>query len=277
MGPGDQHLRSSGGPANLHHVDLDVHSLHQLLAGDLLAGHQKRLGGLGPCADAQRDVSVSRVQPGDHAGENLMLLGVELLVHHASLGLPKALNDHLLTVTGGNAAKVRVVHGDVDHVANFVFGGKLFGLLQGHFVEGVHVVFLVHHVFLDKHLKRPALHIHVHDHVIHLILAIPFIGGDQRLDNFLQHKGLGDVPLLFNHLKRGENLIAIHADELLLLLASHCLYSFYDMIRLLRPFYLAAKNPRARRRRFFRRTPPAGAPTRCPPYQRSSHCRRCAR
>ena len=136
MGPGDQHLRSAGGSADLHHVHLDVHPFHQLFAGDLFARHQQCLGGFGTGADAQGDVAVPRVDSGDHAGKNLMLLGVKLLINHAALGFAQTLNDDLLAVARGDAAKVRVVHGDVNYVADFILGGNLLASSKGTSLKG---------------------------------------------------------------------------------------------------------------------------------------------
>ena len=81
-----------------------------------------------------------------------MLLGVELVIHHAALRFPEALDNDLLAVAGSDAAKLRVVHRDVHHVADLVFGGNGLGLLNGDLVEGVHIVLLRHHVLLHVHL-----------------------------------------------------------------------------------------------------------------------------
>ena len=149
-----------------------------------------------------------------------MLLGVELVVDHAALGLPQALDDDLLAVAGGDAAKLRVVHGDIDDIADLVLGGNGLGLRQGHLVEGVHIVLFVHHVFLDEHLQRLAGLVHVHDDVLHAVV-VPLIGGDNGLNDLFHHKGLGNAPLLFQQSQGGEDLRGIHACGFFLLFASH--------------------------------------------------------
>ena len=82
-----------------------------------------------------------------------MLLGVELVIHHAPLRFPQALDDDLLAVAGGDAAELRVVHGDVHHVAHLVFGGDGLGVLNGDLVEGIHIVLFLHHILLNIHFQ----------------------------------------------------------------------------------------------------------------------------
>ena len=124
MGPGNEDLGAAGGAADLHHIHLHVLALHQFLARDLLAGEQQGLGGLAAGADPQGHGAGAGVDPGHHAGEDLVLLGVELVIDHAPLGLPEALDNDLLAVAGGDAAELRVVHRDVHHVADLVPGGN---------------------------------------------------------------------------------------------------------------------------------------------------------
>ena len=220
MGTGDEHLGTAGGPADLHHVHLHVHALGQLLAGHLLAGHEQSLRGLAAGADAQRDVAVAGIDAGDHTGEDLMLLGVELVVHHAALGLPQALDDDLLAVAGGDAAELHRVHGEVDDVSHLIAGGDVLGLLHQDLIGGVHIVLLGHHVLLHEHLHGVAHLVHVHDHVLHAVV-IPLVGGGQGLDDLIEHEGLGDAPLLLQQFQGGEDLRGVEADGLLLLFAFH--------------------------------------------------------
>ena len=129
MGPGDQYLGPSGGAAHIHHVDLDVHPLLHHLSGDLLPSHQQGFRGFGAGADTQGDIAVSRIYPGDNTGEDLVLFGIELVIYHAPLGLPQALDDHLLAVSGGNPAKLHLIDWDIHHVADLILGGQGLGLL----------------------------------------------------------------------------------------------------------------------------------------------------
>ena len=149
-----------------------------------------------------------------------MLLGVELVVHHAPLSLPQALDDDLLAVAGGDAAELHRVHGDIHDVAHLILGGELLGLLDGHLVGGVHVVLFLHHVLLDEHLQVLMLLIHIHDDVLH-VRVVPLVGGGQGLHDLLHHEGLGDAPLLLQQSQCREDLRGIEAYGLLLLFAFH--------------------------------------------------------
>ena len=227
MGPGDQHLGPPGGVAHVHHVDLDVHALLQRLAGDLLPGQQQRLGGLRAGADAEGGRAVPGVDAGDHAGEDLVLLGVEFVVDLAPLGLPEALDDDLLAVSGGDAAEFHFVHRDVHHVADLIPGGEGLGLLQGHLVEGVHIVLLVHHGLADEHAQLLVLLVRLHDDVfLFHVLVVPLVGGGDGLDDLLQHSLLGNAPFLLQQFQGGEDFPGVHAGGFFLLLASHlCRFS----------------------------------------------------
>ena len=138
-----------------------------------------------------------------------MLLGVELIIHLAPLGLPQALDDDLLAVACCDAAELHRVHRDVHDVAHLVLGGEPLGLLNGHLVGGVHVVLFLHHVFLDEHLQVLVCLVHTHDDVLHI------------LDNLLHHEGLGDAPLLLQQSQCREAFRGIEAYGLLLLFAFH--------------------------------------------------------
>ena len=93
-------------------------ALHQFLAGDLLAGEQQGLSGLRAGADPQGHGVGAGGDPGHHAGEDLVLLGVELLVDHAALRLADALNDDLLGSLRRDAAELLGLDRDADHVAD---------------------------------------------------------------------------------------------------------------------------------------------------------------
>ena len=226
MGPGHHHLGTPGGAADLHQVNLHQLPLGKLLAGDLLVDAHKALGGLAAGADTQVN-GAPGVDAVDGAGEDLVLLGAPLVIDHAVLRLPQALDNDLLAVAGSDAAKLRVVHGDVHHVADLVSGGNGLGLLNGDLVEGVHIVLLRHHVLLHVHLQPLMFLIHVHNDVFH-VLVVPLVGGGDSLDDLIHHEGLGDAPFLFQHSQSCEDLRDVHTRGFLhLFLAFHCDSPFY--------------------------------------------------
>ena len=219
MGAGDQHLRAAGGTADLHQIHLDHLAFTQLLAGNLLVHGQHRLGGLGAGADAQAHIARPGVDAADGAGEDLVLLAVELIVDHAVLGLAQTLNDDLLAVAGGDTAELHALHGDVDDAAQLVLGGQPLGLLQRDLGAGV--LHLLHDLLLDEHLQILLLLVHVHDDVLHA-LVIPLIGGGQRLNDLAHHKALGNTAFLFQHRQRGEDLITFHVVSPSFIVRSLC-------------------------------------------------------
>ena len=90
----------------------------QLLAADALRRGEHCLGIVGVGADLQKRAAGARVDLIDDAGEDLMLLGVELLVDHAALRLSDALNDDLLGSLRRDAAELLGLDRDADHVAD---------------------------------------------------------------------------------------------------------------------------------------------------------------
>ena len=59
---------------------------------------------------------------GQRAGEDLMLFAAPLVIDHAVLGLPQALDDDLLAVAGGDAAELHGLHGEIHHAAQLILG-----------------------------------------------------------------------------------------------------------------------------------------------------------
>ena len=182
-------------------------AFHQLLALDLLTGGQHGLRGLRTRADAQGDAAAAGVDAADLAGENLVLLGVELIVDHAPLRFPQALDDHLLAVSGGDASEFHVVHGDVYQTADI--GPAVFEqrVLQRNLCAGP--LHLRHNLLLYVHAQILPRLIHVHNHVFHALVVL-FIGGGQGLDDLIHHKGGRDAPFLFQKVQGGKNFITFH-------------------------------------------------------------------
>ena len=207
MGAGDKDLRAAGRAAHLDEVDLHALTLGQRLAGHLLVERQERLGRLAPRADAQADGVAARVDAGDDAGENLVLLRVELVIDHAVLRLAQALDDDLLAVAGGDAAELHVLHGEVHHAADLVARGNLARVGEGDLGAGV--LDLLDDLLLHIHLQVALLLVDVHDHVLHA-LVVALIGGNERLNDLAHHKIAGNAALLLQKVQSGENFITFH-------------------------------------------------------------------
>ena len=118
MRPADEHLRAARAVAHLDHVDLDAVALMQHLAADALRRGEHGLSIVRVGADLQKRAAGARVDLIDDAGEDLVLLGVELLVDHAALRLADALNDDLLGSLRRDAAELLGLDRDADHVAD---------------------------------------------------------------------------------------------------------------------------------------------------------------
>ncbi len=220
MGPGNEDLGPLVGPADLHHIDLEAHSLHVALSPDLLAGGEEGLGGLGARADAQAGPAGAGVNAGNHTGEQLMLFGAELIINHAPLGLTHPLNNHLPGGLGGNAAKVAGLDFHPHHVPQTGGGELLPGFLQAHF--GVRVVHHLHDVLPNEHPHRAQLLVGVHGDVVPGPLVVLFVGGNQRLGDLFDHILLGNPLLLLNEADGGKKFRTVQLVALLRLCVSFC-------------------------------------------------------
>ena len=204
MGAGDEDLGALGGLADLHHVHLQPLALHIVLALHLLVGAQIGVGELRAGADAQGGSPGAGVDAGDLAGEQLVLLGGELVVHHALLRLPDALDDDLAGGLGGDAAKALGLDLNADHVPQLGPGEGGLGLGQADLGGGV--VYLLHHVLFQEHAHGVGLRIGVHHQVVAHALVVPAVGGDQGLGDLLHHIAGLDPLLLLDLSDGGEKL-----------------------------------------------------------------------
>ena len=207
---GNEHLRAAAAAAHFHQIHLQHLPLVVFLAHHLLAQREHSVGGVGAGAQTHGGVAGALVNAQHGAGEDLVLLGVKLVIDHAVLGLPQPLNDDLLAVAGGDAAEVHVLHGEAHGVAHMVLGGDGLGLLGGDFGGGV--LHLLHHGLLHKHLQVVLFLVHVHHHVFH-VLVVALIGGGESLHDLFQHKILGDAPLLLQQLQSGKDFFTFHSSN----------------------------------------------------------------
>ena len=91
MRAGNEHLRAAGGISDLDDIDLDAVALFELLGLDALIGSKHCLGKLTVGGDADGNTACPRLDMRDDTGEDLMLLGGELLIDDAALRLADAL------------------------------------------------------------------------------------------------------------------------------------------------------------------------------------------
>ena len=208
MGPGDKHLGAPAAPAHIHQIDLQQLPLIVFLATDLLAQRQHGVGGVRTGAQAHGNAAAALVDTHHGAGEDLVLLGVKLVIDHAVLGLPQALDDDLLAVAGGDAAKVHILHREANGVAHMVLGGESLCLLSRDLRS--RVLYLLHHCLFHEHFQVMLFLVHVHHHVFH-VLVIPLIGGDQGLHDLFQHKILGNAAFLFQQRQSGKDFFTFHS------------------------------------------------------------------
>ena len=178
------------------------------LAVHLLAQRQHGVGGVGAGAQTHGGVPCAGVDTQNGGGEDLVLLGIELVIDHTVFGLPQALDNDLLAIAGGNAAEVHIFHRKAHGVTHMVLGGNGFCLLGGYFGGGV--FHFLHHGFFHEHLQVMLLLVDVHHHVLH-VLMIPLIGGDKSLHDLLQHKILGDAAFFFQQRQCGKDFFTFHS------------------------------------------------------------------
>ena len=93
-------LWSLGAPSHLEHECADAITGVESLTGDLLTLGQDRLG----LADLDDDVTL--LDAVDDASQDLAVLALELLEDAVALGVPHALQDHLLGRLGGDATEL---------------------------------------------------------------------------------------------------------------------------------------------------------------------------
>ena len=207
MGAGDEHLGPAVCLADLHHVYPNPVALTDLLALDLLPGGQKRVGKLGAGGEADGYRAVALVHPGDGAGENLVLLGRELVENHAPLRLAHPLDDNLTGGLSGDAAEVFGLDLNAQHIPQLRPGQGLLRVLQADLSVGI--VHHLHHVLFDEHPNLALFLVGVHHHVVRNTLVVPLIGGDQGLGDLPHHIFLGNSLFLFNVGDGGEKFLGV--------------------------------------------------------------------
>ena len=198
MGPADENLGTAAGVAHFHHVDLDSVALLEFLTLDALAGGEHGLGKLAVGRDTNGNAAVARLDVRHDAGEDLVLLGGELLVDDAPFRLANALRDDLLGLLGSDTAELLGLHRDIHGLAQFGAAADLLGSLQVDLMAGI--LHLVHHGLGDIHLDAGLLLIQIDgDVVLALRIVLPESGQHGLLD-LVVHITAGNAFFLFDGL-----------------------------------------------------------------------------
>ena len=209
MGAGNQHLRATGGAAHLNEIHLHQLTFTEGLAVHLLVEGEDSLGRLAAGADLQTNVAGAGIDAHDSTGEDLMLLGVKLVIDHAVLGLAQTLNDDLLAVAGGDTTELHVLHGQIHDAAQLMLGAEALGLLQRYLGAGV--LHHLHDLLLYVHLQLLLLLVHIHDDVLHALM-VALVSSGQGLNDLAHHKGLGNAALFFQHCQCHKDLFTLHCQ-----------------------------------------------------------------
>ena len=102
-----------------------------------------------------------------------------------------------------------MIDGNVDDVADGILCRDRPGFLHGHLRAGE--LHLFHDLLLDIHFKILLVLVHVHDDVFHA-LVVALVGGGERLNDLIHHKGLRDAAFLFQHRKCSKDFITFHGS-----------------------------------------------------------------
>ena len=227
MGPADHDLGAAGGVLDLDDIDLDPVAFHQLFPADALVGGEQRLGILAVGGDADADAAVARVDVRDDTGEDLMLLGGELLIDQASLRFADALDDDLLGRLGRDAAELLGLHRDGHGVAGL---GPLGVLLRGVLVDlmgGVGDLF--HDQLVHLHVDALLLFIQNDLDIVLVLGMITAEGRQHGLADLVIHIGSGNTLFFFDILN-GSKEFCVHNNMLSVSDDLIVLYFFSDML-----------------------------------------------
>ena len=208
MGAGHVNQGSTVGLADLHHIDPYQIALFKALSGNLLGGGEQCLGGLASLADFQNHVPGGGGDPQHGAGEQLLGFAGVALEHHAPLGLPDALNHHLLGGLGGDAAEFGNIHGDVDGIPHLGVGIDIPGGVDVDFQSDV--LQLLHGGFHLEHAQTVL--VQVHHHIVGgnvpMVLPVLAVGVGEGLLQPLHHIVHGNALELFQVPETCENFRA---------------------------------------------------------------------
>ena len=136
-----------------------------------------------------------------------MLLGGELLIDDAALGLTDALDDDLLGSLGRDASELLGLHGDAQLVAELCALVDFLCRLKNDLVAGV--LDLFHDGLDDVHLNALAV---LFEDDLHIVLALGIVapeGGQHGLLDLIVHIAAGNALFFFDILN-GLKKICVH-------------------------------------------------------------------
>ena len=157
--------------------------------------------------DAQGHGTVPGIDTGNHAGNQLLLLGAELVIDHPLLRLTDALDNDLAGGLRGYPAEVPGLDLHADHIAQLGLGQGVSCLVQADLRGGV--VHHLHHFLLQKQADSGGLLIGLDDQIFPHPLVVLLIGGQKGLGNLLHHIAGLDALLLLNLGDGGKELLAV--------------------------------------------------------------------
>ena len=209
MGAGNDDLHAARAAANLDEVNLDVLTLDERLAADLLRSRKDGLALLAAGNNVQISAAAARVDAGDRSVQDLVLLALELGDDHATLRLADALNDDLLCGLGSDAAERLGRDVDVDDVADLRIYLVVSSLLEGDLLVGLIKVLgaddRLAHVHADGLFLAVRLDVNVVSHAV----VIALVSGDECLTYAIEHVVHRDA-LLFFELFQGVKKFCVH-------------------------------------------------------------------
>ena len=200
VGTGNQGLGTTLGLSDFTDIDLNVIALFEYLTGDLLVFNEHSLA----LTDSQQSITIG-LNTGNHGGQDLKLLGIELLIQQTSLRITDPLDNDLLGSLCRNTAKLLGLDLPVDHIAHLGTLGVLgMGFAEIDLGVGIfHRLAVIDYGLLQAELDILLLTVDQNHGVVRR--TIGFLGGTHQSGLYLfQHVFLGNAPFCFDHFNGGK-------------------------------------------------------------------------
>ena len=210
MGAGNNDLRAAGAAANLDEVNLQALTLSQNLTAHLLGSGQNSLALLAAGNNIQISSAGARIDAGNHAVQDLVLLALELGDNHAALCLADALNDNLLCSLGSNAAEGLGRDVDINDIAYHRVVLVLGSLLKSDLLVRLVQILRLDNRLADKHVNGLLVAVRLNVNIIGHAVVIALVGGDQRLTYTVEHIVYRNAFFLFQLFQRVKKFCVNH-------------------------------------------------------------------